>query len=905
MKLKCPLLIISILLESFSVFSQNIEITNETTFHRAVWGTYGTLESTAADNGGILYVFVKNNDAQPDSIIDFEITQNGIPATLEGWRAWPYIMQATGNGNNVSTITAKGVAMPLRENDTLTIRVTTQNGATAYQTYTCRTPEIRLANVIPSQDMQTLYIYLRSDAPANFYDFAQLIINEQVFTVGNELSIVGGNTRINPNELMILKLTQNNAFKKLYPFAIRLATVRLAGGDTVWTGAGIRVVPSEFFIGTWHSSGLNQGNEDVRIRNRRLRYNNIHGVNNHNLMSSEYQKYFIKNIRQPNFGNPFNATNGAVEVIANSGQPYLRYWSLDDEPDLSNKPMFEQMEKNRVYWENDSLTPSFVNLAVQKKYSHYGWLPDVVSMDHYAAPDAPNIIPNTWIPVIGRKGEMREALEYSEYLKFNTEPRRMTSWCQFEANTWGSDPREQPRDYAINYQFWAHIAGGAKSIEFFVLQGKTEFDIPEQYLEGIKLTRQSSAIRGQIMYNEYSKKVTTTAPFGSYVSARALIGEDAMVLMALNDNFTFTAAGLYWETDIDSTTYILDFELPQWISNEEVYQLLPDGSMGYDFNIQNLGNNNFRIVTNSELYKESHVFVIGRKDIIAPNAPMGLNIPQHTDDFNYVLSWDEPFDNFGSLGYILKFNGATVDTVYSPIYVIENDSSFNCNSTWEVYAFDNSWNISAPAAISIAPLNPDETGSVATIITQPQSIVGYCANFLCTLDMVAENAADYEWQFKLDDNMGWQTVNDGITFSNSNTASLTIDQNSWEFNQFNIHYPMELRAIAKGFCLPHDTSEMAIVWINPENVYEKRHSLNAKIHPNPNNGVFYLQISNNVNTAEIFIIDVLGKVVQQHSLSNVSGTISHVLNIEEQTSGIYLVHISSGNQKQTLRVVRY
>jgi hypothetical protein len=522
-----------------------------------VWGAYGALENiNTTDNGGILYVFVRNNSGQPDSVVDFKITQGSFIAPLDGWRVWPPLMSAAGTGNNITTITAKSIQPSVAENNQITIEVWTKNGGYATQNFFCSTPKIRLANVLPSQDMHELYVYLRNDDLIHFFTVNELMINEQSYVAGNSsaLSVVGNSYQIKPGGVLILKVHADTALRQCDPLAIRVKSTR-SDNVEVYVGAGIRLVESEFFFGTWHSSGLNPKKINTCISNRRLRYTNIHGVGNYNFMDTAYQQFFIRNIREVSFGNPFNAANAVAEIQQQSTRPYIRFWSLDDEPDLNSKPISEQMEKNRVYWEHDPNTPSYVNQAVQKKYSRYGWLPDVVSMDHYAAPDAPNIIPLTWTPVIGRKGEMREALEYTEYLKFNTEPRRMYSWCQFQASTWGSDPREQPRDYALNYQFWAHIAGGAKGIDFFVVQDKNELDIPEQYNEGLKVTRQASAIRNLILYGEYSNRVDVSSNPANMISARALVGEDAVVLIVLNDRFTFTPSGIFWETSIDSVGY--------------------------------------------------------------------------------------------------------------------------------------------------------------------------------------------------------------------------------------------------------------------------------------------------------------------------------------------------------------
>lgn len=883
-----------------NIIAQNIEIISQTTFHSATWGAeYGALENVTQDNGGVLYVFVKNNSNQPDSVIDFRVSQNNNTASLDGWRVWPYEMAATG-GNNVSTITAKSIVAPLAENNAVTIEVWTANGGYATQNYFVQTPKLRLANIIPSQDMQTLYVYVRND-DVNSFNLTKLSINENEYTVGSaQLSIVGGNAEIKSGKIAILKLRKGSAWNQCDPLAIRLSANRAVDNAEVNVGAGVRVVESEFFYGTWFSSGLNPDRLDSRIKNRRLRLNNWHGVGNYDFMDTAYTQFSIKNIREPNFGNPFDANVAVPIVQQQSNAPYIRYWSLDDEPDLSNKPIFEQMEKNRVYWENDLNTPSYVNLAVQKKYNRYGWLPDVVSMDHYAAPDAPNIIPLTWTPVIGRLGEMKEALEYTEYLKFNTEPRRMNSWCQFEANTWGSDPREQPRDYALNYQFWAHLAGGAKGIDFFVVQGKDETQIPEQYNKALKITTQASAIRGLISYNEYTDKVTVAATPANKVTARALVGEDAVVLIALNDNFTFTPSGIFFETAIDSVSYSIEFEMPEWLQmaydavDVLPYQLMPDGSKNYsDFYTEILDDNKIRITPNNAIYKESHVFVIGRADFVAPAAVTGLNIPKQDDDFNYVLSWSEPFDNFGTLGYILKYNGVTVDTVYHPVYTVTNGSNFNCNKgKWQVYAFDNSWNIGAPAELTVTTQNPvaGDIVDILSIYNNETFIEGSNA----TYTVEATNAIDYEWQLS-SDGSNWFAVLFGANADSLNFYNMPLTYNNYY-----------IRVIARSWC-NSDTSNIAQIFVEPNSVKEAQNNFLVTIMPNPSNGIFNISAENvSGNFLNVVVTDVFGKTVKDQRILNAMGnSFNATINLKDQSNGIYFLQISNGTGQYSKRLVKY
>lgn len=890
-----------LMLAAFAASAQNIQITGETTFHRAVTGSYAIGENVSVtDNGGILYVFVQNNSVLPDSVVDFKITQGSVTAVLDGWRVWPPVMSGAGAGNNISTITAKSIQAPVAETNQVTIEVWTKNGGYASQHYTVSTPKIRLANVLPSQDMNVLYVYLRNDDSLFSYTINELLINEQTYYAGTSalLAAVGGNYTVLPGNVLILKLQTTVPLNSCAPLAIRVKATH-PNNSIVYVGAGIRVVESDFFIGTWHSSGLDPSKIDIRIKNRRLRYTNIHGAGNYNYMDTAYRQFFIRNIREANFGNPFNANNAIAEVKQQSNQPFVRFWSLDDEPDLSSKPILEQMEKNRVYWENDSNTPTYVNLSTQKKYSRYGWLPDVVSMDHYTAPDAPNIIQLTWTPFIGRKAEMKEALEYSEYLKFNTEPRRMYSWCQFQASTWGNDPKEQPRDYAVNYQFWAHIAGGAKGIDFFVLQDNDETAIPEQYNEGLKLTKQVASIRNLILYGEYSNRVDVSSSPSGKVTARALVGENAVVLIALNDNFNFTPSGLLWETAIDSVNYFLEFDVPAWLplyfdGSIVPYRLLPDGSKAYDFQTELLANNRIRITPNNAIFKESHVFVIGIPDTIAPQAPTGLNVPKMTDDFNYTLSWNEPHDNFGTLGYIVKFNGVAVDTVYAPIFNVQNDSSFNCaTALWEIFPFDNSWNIGPPQALSVNVQQPTQPAD-ATIIVEPQHTMVY-EGTTAQFTTQATNAANYEWQYSADA-VYWMPVNFSFA-SGANASVLNIYNTPLALNE------KWFRVIAKALCGKSDTSAPAQLTVQPNSLANEL-ALQAIVSPNPSQGLFELIIQRSNTDIELTVTDVWGRKIHEKQLAANRNTPRVQIDIQQEPQGLYLLQLKTSRNIYSFKLIK-
>jgi hypothetical protein len=310
--------------------------------------------------------------------------------------------------------------------------------------------------------------------------------------------------------------------------------------------------------------------------------------------------------------------------------------------------------------------------------------------------------------------------------------------------------------------------------------------------------------------------------------------------------------------------------VPQWLpllyDGEIVpYRLLPDGFKAYDFNLELLPDNRIRITPNRPIYKESHVYIIGVRDTIAPSAPTMLNIPRFIDDFNYTLSWNEPHDNFGTLGYILKFNGATVDTVYAPVFSIVNDSTFNCSvAQWEIFPFDNSWNIGLPASVSLYPSDP-LPGNEVIITTQPVSVFtepGQAAIF----SVQATNAVDYEWQVS-DDGVQWHT------YTRSDDDSLTID-----IVDTTLHGKY-FRVIAKTYCGINDTSD-AVQFNVVSSVPVRQPALTASIIPNPNNGNFQLYVNQLSSDIEVAMADVTGKTIYSATIPYSAPSISyHIISL--------------------------
>lgn len=71
------------------------------------------------------------------------------------------------------------------------------------------------------------------------------------------------------------------------------------------------------------------------------------------------------------------------------------------------------------------------------------------------------------------------------------------------------------------------------------------------------------------------------------------------------------------------------------------------------------------------------------------------------------------------------------------------------------------------------------------------------------------------------------------------------------------------------------------------------------IYPNPSAGIFNISTTNFTNAIEIKVTDLVGKVIVNQQVE--ANTITN-LNLENQTKGIYLFHLKSGNFETTQKL---
>ena len=75
---------------------------------------------------------------------------------------------------------------------------------------------------------------------------------------------------------------------------------------------------------------------------------------------------------------------------------------------------------------------------------------------------------------------------------------------------------------------------------------------------------------------------------------------------------------------------------------------------------------------------------------------------------------------------------------------------------------------------------------------------------------------------------------------------------------------------------------------------------NITLYPNPNDGHFHLNFGKTLSEVNVYITDLQGRVVKSEQLNNVS---NYEFNINS-SAGSYLVEVTTGKYRQTLRVVK-
>ncbi len=862
-------------LSSVALFGQ-ISILDATSFHKAGYGIeFGALENTATpDSGGLLTFFVMNQNIAfaDDSISEVKVSWNGVYATPYLWW-WPRKISY----NQFCGVQLKGLQSPLAESDTILIEVISKKGFSATQTFVNETPDVKLVNLIPSQDRRMLYVYLRNDGAAP-YSPLYFNLNGLVFVQGDTFSTLTIEALNNwqplaPGGIGIYKIVLPSALPELTPLMLYVRCRNNLNQQIQTVSTLQRLIKAEFPLGTWNSSLFNAGNEEGRKLLRHLPINSVFGPGNFSLMQNAYDDYKMRVVYEPSFDSSgaFSFATGAANVAAKANKETIHFWNVDDEPDLNGKDLNQEILKNAAYWLNDTNTPSYVNLAVQKKFQRYGFFSDVVSMDHYSDDGPPNAIPFPWWYTT--KGSVREAIEYTDQLKWNTEPKRMTTWCQLAADTWGAG--HQAEDFIVNFQFWSHVSSGAKGIHYFVATPNTKADYPLQWAEAIQSTQQLNTIKNLCLYGESWKGAVVNS---GQVLARALVGEDAITIVILNNSIDYTLNDVFnhdWTASITPVSYIIDVTVPDWIPLEQFYEATANGKSGIT-SITNIAGRTYRIA--GIINEKSQTFVIGKNDTQAPDACTGLTWVDVEAPNNATLSWNEPFDNFGVKGYYIMANNSIIDSTRSPIWSLDGKFSACSYSNWQLAAYDDAGNVSSYA--SVADPTISGTGSIIIIGQPADSIANAGSNVSFIVNDTGALYVNYQWQVDPGNGIWTDLIND-LTYSGVYTNELIVYATQHN-NGFK--YRCTLSIGCSGNTLTSNIANLIVIGsVDIETVNADRFT----ISPNPAKSWFVLDYSLTDENTIAYIFDVSGRKLVSVPLPRQKTNV----NISALATGVYFITV--------------
>lgn len=621
----------------------------DATFHGAV-RSHNYTEKWDVDTGGVVYYFVENEADAPDSVKSLRVNQTEISRVenIRWWRSWPEVLRP----GEIGTVTIKSTGVPLERGADVTLEVEMASGRVYSQPVRCLTPALRIGNVLASKDRKRLFVYLRNDG-TNPVDINAIDINTDHFEWGGTtpFSVAGGNAQCPPGELSICSVDFPEPIPLLTPIAVRV--LGDAGGVPVGVGAGLRVTEPGFVLGTW-SSDLPKDEEGMKYA-RELHLDATVNYTDWPKIEEMYRRFNIAALSSANSGEPKQPDIEKVKQAI--GKPYVYAWMVRDEPDLNGKPSSLMQEHNDQYWKTDPSHPTYLNLMTTAAFNEFGHIPDIACMDHYVM-FAPNNI--AWTTVF-RHAEMEEALEFTLQLKENTEPRLMWAWCQL-AKTGGWNG--QPHDWGVDYQFWAHVMGGAKGILWFKYGPGYEEDYPEQVEAARVLAEQIAHIRTLCYYGESMDLVESRNP---RVIARALVSEKALVVVALNSDYTVSGwpwRPVYRQHPVET---VLEIRIPSWIDASSVRSVTAEGFSPAQASVEG------GILTLPlRLESRSGVYVVGLDDKEAPEAPVRPHVACR-EDSGVTLSWGVPWDNTGVSGYEVQADGSTIAETRAPICTIPAD----------------------------------------------------------------------------------------------------------------------------------------------------------------------------------------------------------------------------------------
>ncbi|MCC5878048.1 MAG: PPC domain-containing protein [Candidatus Sumerlaeia bacterium] len=739
------------------------------TFHETSILSY---DGDRPDEGGALFVQVRNTGTEVQDLTSESMTVNGNPITdvmLEGpgigdndpngWvRVWPESIAP----GEVATWTVKTFGGTIAEGNTIsTIEVSSDSNDTAsISNVNLDTPTLRLAHVVPSQNYGEIWVYIRNEDAAPL-TITSLVLNNDV--TGNT-SFLGGAT-VEPNELVIAKVTNSENLGNGSPIAIR-ATGTRADESTVTVGSFLRLTEPEYGITTWGSS---PAFDFARIQRLRQLYGLtgnswgyptgalngadpavVDGVNNE--YGRRTTQYFYRSrilgVLSSNSDESVNLTNAEiVETLGERG--HVGAWFVSDEPDLSvNSSTGNQraiMNRSRAYWQLDPGTPTHVNLVSSRSAQGYALTVDHPALDAYM-----QYAPRHW-GGLTQTYPIREIRDQTDNLKRGSEPLRFWMTPQgVSPGTWG----EQPAPWGIAIQFWAQVMGGAKGLDGFKFDDTGDDPADPNGLRTqrqVELIQQLRLVEGLLLYGDPLNTVTTDRS-SDVLDARVIASEEAVVVPVVNLDASYTSSlfGSGSITKNDQIDVSLSIPVPHWVTIDRVVEVTHNGFQPIAHTV--VGNT---VEIDGIDVMDARVFLIGAEDTTPPDAPTGVQfLPDLVNVGQSLLSWKQPFDSTGIMGYKVYEDGIEIADVRTPMTEIAKAPS-EITETYLVRAYDGDGNLSEE---SMPPAIPFDWR-----FEQDGNTEGWAPN----VDFQQFNASDDWLQTVVFDSSGDSIVNPVMVYSTS------------------------------------------------------------------------------------------------------------------------------------------
>jgi hypothetical protein len=470
---------------------------------------------------------------------------------------------------------------------------------------------------------------------------------------------------LSPGALGLFHAERESPFVTLEPLHLRVVAQEASSGKDFSIGNSLRLVDPYFPIGTWGSCAWGSGSQDLLMM-RSLGISSVVGSLNPPASTSPYDF----GMRSLDFaGEPPDINHSKVMVRRDDGR--IVAIMLKDEPEWSKKMNAADVSAAQTLVSRlTSFLPTYLNMAVSKRFSEYATMADIASMDHYAyyAPLANDL------PIPHR---IAEAGWYMESLKRLAEPRPTWAWTQYAG--WDRDPP----GWSVENQAWQVLANGAKGLYWFSYGTGFADEYPEQTAAMARVNRQLELVKGVLLRGE-PYKVGVDVQGSDPLLARVVAGPDAAVIVLVNQNDRASFRLTHFSYSMGSQNVQCDIQLPNWIPTDStVNEITSEGAVA-----TSLRPDAGRLRFATEL-ANTRIYLVARKSATPPVAPVAVSKIAYPDGHHY-LAWPEVADRTGIDHYEILADGIQVASVRTPFWAIPDDA---INRSYSVRAVDTFGNV--------------------------------------------------------------------------------------------------------------------------------------------------------------------------------------------------------------------